>query len=1672
MNLPVPSAWVAAIAQHGQLPLATLQVPSAEFFREYAAFGAAIKDTPQVLQPLFARDATPAIQLVRSLLGHAHVVPILSREWPQGLREAPADLVVLPHPADLFATAMLQHVPVLDVPARLLAWLPDFLIAAHQHSAQPEAFVAVYAHIASALVKSLDGWLVAPNLPITTRELAMRVALGLLTVFTDAQSPLHLASALPWSALAPPLVGYIARHANADPLAQQALATLVHFESVYLQAIWTACPLKQLSDVTRRAWTTAVQCSHVVQLLLAEIPSMSNWPVDSLVAVVDACAQVAIGTSKLDQLWHAAPRDVAAQHAAWVAQFSALWTSVATQVLMHNPALMKTMLQNDRFLTTLPALLMSHDKQVRLTTGQLLAHVLGTQSQFNTRKQLMTSTKPHVLERASFSIIRAATDWNSRRIIRLDAMFPLIQWIADVCAMPSAVVPMTLVDAATEYLASFYKLGLRIGNHEQISEADYNIFEATQDLAHKAVRALLNMCRLRTDPWPPSSKSFADLVDMLAKWARVTDEIIAQAIFELLDEVLKLARKRGFEVSEKGRADIEKIAIDDKGKKSRFSVDQRSVLFQHVSFLEARAKGVTLPADDDVKLAGWAAPSKPALPQLAPPRVVDLTMDDDDEGDVIEVVASTSAPKSMPGTAPIKPSDFFRPQQPRKTAAPPSRPSSALASRAPTPPVPSAPAPSSRFAGVQLRKPKTKEELLAEEERKRAELVERQRRDEAVAREKMLAGMEQTKERLRSGQLRKHVQGVDLFGAIKAAAPAPRAAKPVRISAAAASSAPRERRRAHPPLPDPKSLEIAVVQWDYHAVDSAQPVPVGLHGTDVTLRCSNVPDTFRGTRQYYDVFSPLILLECWQQLERAKAEHDGSYVDVQVQDLAIMSESAEVTVTIPLPEWRAVTKSRPQDMDVVLLADERGMDMNAKSRGVTSDALLDLLASDTAVVPKRDGLAILAKINAVNYMRQMVEIKATVSLRANTMVPGRRIRMMKLFSLVTAYREFSALVTLPLMPLVDEILDPKAGGSGDVEDEDRAQVARARRAHGLNEPQAKAVVRAVRSPGITLIQGPPGTGKTKTILGLIGAFLQRTPHILVCAPSNAAVDEITKRVLRGVRDDTSGAMFVPTTVRVGNTDVVHPDVRSVALDDLVDEEMQGAQAAAAAGENGGGGLDATWRQLLAERRQVLDDKSRLEGMLADAHQQEDSARAAQLEMDLKALHAHRRKVLADLDAHRQQRTETSRAVEASRMQTRQRILERAQVVTCTLSTAGQDQLAGLDHGFDVVIIDEAAQSIELSSLIPLRFGAKQVVLVGDPNQLPPTVLSLEAKKYGYEQSLFVRVQKARPERVVLLEIQYRMHPDISYFPSQIFYDGKLRDGVSDETHIASWYTHASGLFGPIRFFDVVGGRQQGGGAGRSLRNVAELDAVLHLVHTLVTAHPNTNFCSRIGIITPYKDQKSALRDRLRQVYGPDVLEYVDVNTVDGFQGQEKDIIIMTTVRAGDSQGGIGFVADQRRMNVALTRAKYTLLVVGSAAALTQNKCWRQLVGHAKEKGVFRTLEASKIPRVHGPCPPNLRPTEYHVGSGANGSEGGSAGQGALKRAAAEMDGPDGAAGPPALTRQEKRARNAAGIAAIRASAAEMEASIRRGEGRGTLMPAANGSGGRGGFGRMSEKRMP
>lgn len=454
--------------------------------------------------------------------------------------------------------------------------------------------------------------------------------------------------------------------------------------------------------------------------------------------------------------------------------------------------------------------------------------------------------------------------------------------------------------------------------------------------------------------------------------------------------------------------------------------------------------------------------------------------------------------------------------------------------------------------------------------------------------------------------------------------------------------------------------------------------------------------------------------------------------------------------------------------------------------------------------------------------------------------------------------------------------------------------------------------------------------------------------LLVCAPSNAAVDELVMRFKQGVKT-ANGEHQKLSVIRLGRSDAINTNVLDVTLDELVNAKMN-----IASGKESGSGVDiqklmmthkATCEEFIVLRTQV--DGQKAKGKPASPEQ----------DHEFELLKRRKQQLSNQIDVARDSGNIAARDAEINRRRVQQEVLDGAHVICATLSGSGHEMFQNLNIEFETVVIDEAAQSIELSALIPLKYGCSKCILVGDPKQLPPTVLSREAARFQYEQSLFVRMQANHPHDVHLLDTQYRMHPEISLFPSTAFYDSKLLDGPGmADLRIRPW--HQSKILGPYRFFDVQG-THQSAPRGHSLINLAEIEVALKLFDRLITDCKTYDFKGKVGIITPYKSQLRELRSRFARKYGDTIFTMVEFNTTDAFQGRESEVIIFSCVRASLNRG-IGFLSDIRRMNVGITRAKSSLWVLGNSQSLTQGEFWNQLIQDAKRRDRYTSGDLAAL----------------------------------------------------------------------------------------------------------------
>ncbi|CAL5062663.1 unnamed protein product [Urochloa decumbens] len=443
----------------------------------------------------------------------------------------------------------------------------------------------------------------------------------------------------------------------------------------------------------------------------------------------------------------------------------------------------------------------------------------------------------------------------------------------------------------------------------------------------------------------------------------------------------------------------------------------------------------------------------------------------------------------------------------------------------------------------------------------------------------------------------------------------------------------------------------------------------------------------------------------------------------------------------------------------------------------------------------------------------------------------------------------------------------------------------------LNASQVLAVKSVLQKP-VSLIQGPPGTGKTVTSAAIVYHMAkQGQGQVLVCAPSNVAVDQLAEKI------SSTGLKVVRLCAK--SREAVSSPVEHLTLHYQVRH------------------LDTSEKSELHKLQQLKDEQGELSS--SDEKKYKSLKRATERE-----------------------------------------ILQSADVICCTCVGAGDPRLS--NFRFRQVLIDESTQATEPECLIPLVLGVKQVVLVGDHCQLGPVIMCKKAARAGLAQSLFERlvILGVKPFR---LQVQYRMHPCLSEFPSNCFYEGTLQNGVTVNERQSSGIDFPWPVPNRPMFFYVQMGQEEISASGTSYLNRTEAANVEKIVTTFLRSGVVP---SQIGVITPYEGQRAYIvnymsrNGSLRQ----QLYKEIEVASVDSFQGREKDYIILSCVRSNEHQG-IGFLNDPRRLNVALTRARYGIVILGNPKVLSKQPLWNSLLTHYKEheclvEGPLNNLKQSMV----------------------------------------------------------------------------------------------------------------
>ena len=436
----------------------------------------------------------------------------------------------------------------------------------------------------------------------------------------------------------------------------------------------------------------------------------------------------------------------------------------------------------------------------------------------------------------------------------------------------------------------------------------------------------------------------------------------------------------------------------------------------------------------------------------------------------------------------------------------------------------------------------------------------------------------------------------------------------------------------------------------------------------------------------------------------------------------------------------------------------------------------------------------------------------------------------------------------------------------------------------LNTSQQEAVNEVLWAKDVAVVHGPPGTGKTTTLVEAIYETLRRENQVMVCAQSNMAVDWIAEKLVdRGV-----------SVLRIGNPTRVTDKMLSFTYERRFEDHP-------------------AYQELWAVRRtirQIYDTKS---GSRENRHQKIARLKDRAMEIEYTINPA----LFAD-----------------------------AKVIACTLAGSANRLLTGMKFG--TLFIDEAAQALEAACWIAIR-KAHRVIFAGDHRQLPPTIKSPEAMHGGLDKTLMQYIVEQKPQAVSLLRVQYRMCDAIMQFPNREFYGGLLQSapevkyrGILDWDTAIEWIDSADALPADALPTDSPSGESA---SGLSRVNVSEAQLTLDTLQRYFEKIGKERLLEErvdVGIISPYKGQVGLLRRLLRQDrYWKPFRSLITVNTVDGFQGQERDVIVISLVRSND-QGDIGFLRDLRRMNVAITRARMKLIILGDKSTICRMPFYRRL----------------------------------------------------------------------------------------------------------------------------------
>jgi predicted DNA helicase len=478
----------------------------------------------------------------------------------------------------------------------------------------------------------------------------------------------------------------------------------------------------------------------------------------------------------------------------------------------------------------------------------------------------------------------------------------------------------------------------------------------------------------------------------------------------------------------------------------------------------------------------------------------------------------------------------------------------------------------------------------------------------------------------------------------------------------------------------------------------------------------------------------------------------------------------------------------------------------------------------------------------------------------------------------------------------------------------------------LNKSQKEAVAKSLGANDFYLVHGPPGTGKTTTAVEVIEQAVADGQKVLATAASNIAVDNILDFLLeRGI-----------SAVRVGHPARVTPQLKEHTLDNLIEKNEKYRQS-------------EELRDRAFAKKDEQDNHLHPSGKYRRGMSNSKIKQLAEEGRGSRGVSEDEIKEMVRWIELQDEADELFERADELRKQAVDEILNNMQVICTTNSTAGSELME--DREFELVVIDEATQATEPSCLVPITH-AKKVVMAGDHQQLPPTVKNMKAAEKGFKNSLFERLTETYPDIKNILEIQYRMHEKIMSFSSKEFYDEDLSADETVKDHSLEDFQLDINAFDsevapildphePIVFVDTAGfeAKERIRQGSTSKENPEEALLVTQMVYNLLDGGMEPE---DIAVISPYNDQVDLLDQKID-------VENLEIKSVDGFQGREKEAVLISLTRS-NSQNAIGFLEDVRRLNVSLTRAKRKLIVIGDSSTVTSHKTYKRFLHYVEENG--------------------------------------------------------------------------------------------------------------------------